>query len=447
MFKVNNTLSSLTPEGIYDKIKNDEYFSSKSTKITENALLFCTLLYLRFYYKKENSLISKDSDNNPFQGININIIIKILARDNYKEILQRLVELEIIEINNSYCTGLYPKSYRIHKNYIFNKPLARKIRNKSVLKKFNELQILSQQENFIENNAEFLLNQARNLKLIHIDFEKAHEWISTNANELKSNGSKIINNANYYIRSINAFNNGFNDKISISDKNHRVHSSMTSFPKKLRKFLCLVDKNTGEMIFDKYEIDGKNTQPLLICLKMKQEGFEPDYDFINACLNGTIYDLMAEEMNESRNCVKEYMMKAILFTNGNCKKVQRLKKPIGDDIYKQKISLYFYKRFPNVYNWLLNKKNELKKSTLESNNYFNKGGSLLAIEIQKMEAELWINNLLPEIPKDIIYATIHDSIIIFNSNEENSKLVLDKIQEISKKLYQIELPLHTNHLS
>ena len=179
---------------------------------------------------------------------------------------------------------------------------------------------------------------------------------------------------------------------------------------------------------------------------MKQEGFEPDKDFFKHCLEGTLYQQMAEELCESRNWVKNYMMEAILFTYGNCIKVQRLKNPIGNDIDKQKIARYFKSRFPAVYNWLLNKKETLRASKLKTKNYLNKGGSLLAYEIQRMEAELWIHKLLPEIPEDIIYATIHDSIMLFAPRSEQIELVKQLIIETGRNLYGIDIPIKIEYL-
>ena len=60
-----------------------------------------------------------------------------------------------------------------------------------------------------------------------------------------------------------------------------------------------------------------------------------------------------------------------------------------------------------------------------------------------MESELWIHRLLKELPSDLIYVTIHDSVMLFNPTNEQVKFVEDKIKEIGRELYKIEIPLST----
>ncbi len=60
-----------------------------------------------------------------------------------------------------------------------------------------------------------------------------------------------------------------------------------------------------------------------------------------------------------------------------------------------------------------------------------------------MESELWIHRLLKELPSDLIYVTIHDSVMLFNPTNEQVKFVEDKVKEIGRELYNIEIPLST----
>lgn len=427
MYKVNSNFSTLTSEGILPILQNDTWFQKLSPKITENALIFCTLVYLHYYYFKDKNGDDKNDKKNPFQRIGTDLIIKILARDYYKEILQRLTELDIIDVNNSYCTGLYSKSYRLNDKFLKQKPVARIIRyNISKIEKLNQY--------FIEQKLfeyQYLLPQYNNLQLIHIDIDGALNFIETNKNDIK--------NIEHYYRQVYKINSGYTRKISVSPENNRVHTSLTSFPKKLRQFLCLVDNETGELNFNSCTIDGKNTQPLLICSLMEKEGYEILSDFKALCLNGTLYNQMAKELGESRAWVKEYIMKAILFTFNNSEYTHNLDILSENDKQKYKISIYFKNRFPDIYNWLKSKKQELKFNS--SSRKKNTGGSLLAKEIQKMEAELWIHHLLKELPTELIYITIHDSLMLFNPTDEQIRFLEMKVKEIGKKLYDIDIPL------
>ncbi|MGA2297012.1 MAG: hypothetical protein ABSG15_05635 [FCB group bacterium] len=303
MYKVNNNYGTLTPESILLSLANDEFFKNKNLKITENALVFCTMLYLHYYYFKDKNGNNEHDEKNQFQRIGTDLIIKILTRDYYKDILQRLVELDIIEVNNSYLSSKFSKGYRLHDRFLKEKPVARQIRYDSVKKKFESLNKYF--ESRYSDEYCFIKQQSENLKLIHIDLERAIGWIEKNKDKFDENGDEVIKNIPHYYRQIFKVSSGFTRKILVSPTNKRVHSLLTSFPRNLRQFLCLIDEETGELNFRKCIIDGKNTQPLLICTKMKQEGIEPDRHFLDFCLTGTLYDYMAKELNESRKWVKD----------------------------------------------------------------------------------------------------------------------------------------------
>ncbi len=124
----------------------------------------------------------------------------------------------------------------------------------------------------------------------------------------------------------------------------------------------------------------------------------------------------------------------------NAEYTYNIKNPSNDNLAKKKLSQYFRNRFTNVNNWLKAKKTELNKTE----SYIRKrnlGGSLLARDIQKMEAELWIHELLKTLPENLIYITVHDSIIIFNHTIEQVNFAIEKIKELGKGLYDIEIPL------
>lgn len=440
MFRVNSTTSTLTPEGVLPLLRTDSLFMGKHEKITENTLVFITILALHQYYYKDKIAWDEKEEGNPFQCISKTLICKILTCRNYKHILQRLVELNIIEIDDSYLAKQYSKSYRLKKRFFNQNLIARQIRNGTVRVKIEELN-----EYFINKmliDYPYLVNQYNNLQLIHIDDIEAQKWVDENKDTIDQNGDKVIDNVEIYNRHIMKFQYGFSKKMSVSATNYRLHSTMTSFPGNLRRFLCMINTETGEIYKNKCIIDGKNMQPLLICIKMEQEGFIPDADYKKLCLQGSLYDTIASEIGENRDWVKSRFMDTLLFTSRNSEYAQSVKNATGLNIHKQKFSLYFLERFPNTYNWLLNTKRKLKNtSSAYTKKKRNRGGSLLAYEIQRMEANLWIHNLLREIPEDIKYVTIHDSVMVFNPTNEQIKLVADKVREIGYALYGVEIPL------
>ena len=130
MFKINNNYASLTPDSILPTIENDEFFKNKALRVTENTLVFCTILYLHYYYFKNKNGENANDETNPFQRIGTDLIIRILARDNYKDILQRLIELEIVEIDHSYLASQFSKGYRLNDKLLGQQPIARKLKYK-----------------------------------------------------------------------------------------------------------------------------------------------------------------------------------------------------------------------------------------------------------------------------------------------------------------------------
>jgi hypothetical protein len=228
--------------------------------------------------------------------------------------------------------------------------------------------------------------------------------------------------------------------LNISKNNRRLNSPFVTLPKNLRQFLYLLNEESGQMIFNKIEIDGSNTQPILLCVKMEKDGFEIDNDFMSLCLDGKIYDSIAEEMGETRDWVKERFMDTLLYTKANSEYLLSIKNPNKKNVDRIKFINYFKDRFTLFYNRVKNEKKR-KSGDKTGTNKNNPGGSKLAIEIQRMEADLWIHSLLKEIPEKVICITIHDSIMIFNPSNEIVEFVKAKIIELGKKMYRVELPL------
>jgi hypothetical protein len=426
MFRINECSSTLTPEGILPILLSDDMFATSIVRL-ENTLLFLTVLFLRVFDFKKNY---KTTDE---VRINSDLLIHIMGRDYYKDIIHKLVELEIIECRNSYVTGLLPKSYKLKEVFLDQKPVARRITKDKVKNKFPKIENYFRKKLQQQEENSFLMRQFENLKYIHIDYNSAIE----KTYELDLTDEQRIS----YINRINNIAFGFTKQISVSETNGRLFSAFTNLPKALRPYLYIQDENTGELIFDKVEIDGKNTQPVLLCIKMRNEGLEPDKDFYELCFNGNLYDQMATELNRERSWIKERMMDTILFTNQNSMSTHDMLNPNDKHKQQQEFSKYFMNRFPGVFKWLLSKKKKLAiDSDGETINRFNRGGSLLAIEIQKMESDLWIKHLLKEIPDGVIYFTIHDSIVLFNPDDEVVSLIEHKFKEICKRLYGVEMP-------
>ena len=430
MFKINNFCATLTPEGVLPVLQSNPSFKHKSK--LESALLFISLIYLKMYYKTANRY------ENLFQPISSNILINILTTKTYKQVIINLENLGIIESDRKYAKNLSSIGYRLTEKYANQKGIARTIKTKIVQNKFHRLK--DYYLNYQIQNYPYLQQQIENFKYIFIDKENADKWIEEN----------ILDNTDrkdYYNKSVDKIYYNYSNFLVVAESNGRVFSAFTSLPKQLRKYLYVVDENTGEMIFDKTEIDGKNTQPLLISAKMLNEDNNCDEDFIKLSSEGLLYNKMAEELDESRTWIKERMMDTLLFTKNNSQYSLAIKEPNEENANKQKFASYFKNRFPIANNWLLSTKKSYEKLKIGKNKR-NYGGSALAIEIQKMESNLWIHNFLKQIPDSIIYFTIHDSIMLFNPDDELVNSLKQKLQILAKELYDIaNMPLSVKKIA
>lgn len=442
MLSINGSATTLTPEGIYPLLKSDEFFEQRGDKIIENVLVFLTILSLRLADRKDKGWSDEDGD---YQEISTSLIIKVLARDNYKVILQRLEELNIIQVNRSYSTGQYCKGYRLSARYANRKLIARHIEYASVRNKIDALH-----EHFASKSLAkypYLRQHYSNLQKIHIDYEGAMNWIEQNKDAVDAYGEKIIGNVENYKRQVLKIHHGFTRRMSVSESNHRMHSVMTSFPKHLRPFLGILDDEAEDIRFDKIVLDGCNTQPLLCCLKMQEEGTAPDTEFFDRCLDGTIYNLIASELGETKKFVKTRFMDTLLFTRGNGEFTLTMKNPNELNKDKQKFTRYFKQRFPKIFYWLLKEKRRLKESSTTdltmNKNKRNAGGRSLSLVIQKMESDMWIHQLLKEkeFQNDLMYCTIHDAVMLFAPTDEQVKQIECKIKEVGLKMYGVDIPI------
>lgn len=442
MYKRNDEFATLTPECIYPTITTDLVLG-QSELFVEKALIFCTLLYNRWWD------IRKD-EGNVFQKISTDFLIALLTRDYYKVIINRLVELNIVECHKSYMTGVFSMGYRLSDEVLHEHPIARKLKyteSKTRLKKIDKY-IREKVLKFYP----YLKPQFDNMKLIHIDFPEAEKWI-------KNNKSLSEHKKDYYLDRAKRVNCGISSYLSVGSHNKRVFTQFTNLPSKLRPFLYLED-NKSNFNRSKVIIDGTNTQPALICIKMKRDGFDPEYDYFDACMRGKIYDFIADDMRINvmnspivnkidRNWVKARFLDTLLFTKQNGLHTHRLNNLNERNEEKKAFSIYFMNRFPKVWGYLLTTKISYSKlidgrsdSRISKKKKRNIGGSKLAIEIQQMESQFWIHSLLPEIPSDYIYVTIHDAVMLFNPTREKVEYLYKIIKDLSVKIFGVELPIH-----
>ncbi len=440
MFRENTNFAAIVPNGIIEILKEDRAF--KNPKLLENALLFITHL------KLHNQIYKDTEERNPAIGYHSDLLRAIFSSDYFISLVNRLIELCIVEKTGYYSPGSRSYQYKLSDKYFFEKSTIYRYKYKGVVKKIVKIKNKFYKNNYLKLDPH-LQSQYDNLQCMFIDKEEADKWIdeqfpiwNEENSKLSSDKQKnIILRKNYYHDSVNKIHYGFLHNISVSHSNLRLNSVITAFPKLLRKFLYIQDALTGIEINKSIEIDGSNTQPLMLCLYLEKFGYSIETEIKELCSNGLLYDTIATELNETRSWVKERMMDTLLFTRTNGSYTYKFKicKSLYEDI--RKFSKHCLNRFPLFFKALLNEKQKLETVENNSQNWINPGGSELAKRIQMMESEIWIHTVLKELPENLFYATIHDSIMVFDPTIEDIIITRNKIIEVGYRLHGIHLPL------
>ncbi|TAL69300.1 MAG: hypothetical protein EPN82_07095 [Bacteroidetes bacterium] len=440
MFYENTNFAAIVPDSIMAILKNDITF--KNPKLLENALLFITHL------KLQNHIYKDTEEQNPAIGYHSDLLRAIFSSDYYIKSVERLIQLGIIEKSGFYSPGNRSYQFKLADKYFFERSIIYPYKYKGVIKK-----IINIKQKFYKNRylklKPYLHQQYDNLQCLFIDKEEADKWITEqepiwveeNDKKPKNQQKNIMVKVNYYLDSVNKIHHGFLHNLSVSLSNSRFNTVLTSFPKALRKFLYIQDICSGMVLNKKIEIDGSNTQPLMLCLYLESNKYEIEPEVKQLCLSGLLYDTIAHDMNETREWVKQRIMDTLLFTKSNG--AYTLKFKDGNDKIQEirKFAKYCSTAYPKFFKALITEKQRLELLENHPVNWINPGGSELAKRIQKMESEIWIHTLLKEMPENMFYATIHDSIMIFDPSIEDVIKTRNKILEVGYRLHGIRLPL------
>lgn len=355
-----------------------------------------TLIYYGRIFDKRN-------DENSFIPLNAKILHSILS-GNHKDYINALIEKGIIETNNRYIVTKQSKGYRFTTQYrnvkfkqlnIMDKNIKRKI---ELLKEFRNKEIKLPQHKYIYEC----------LKKISINEDEARYFIEHNT-------TKIEEYVNHSI-SVDLIVN--RDYFFVADSTAgRVHNNITNLSSDLRQFLRY--ENNALV-----EIDIRNSQPFLFNLLIQDyiyNSLPHPQGYDNKSLSyGTksLDDIELYRDLTSKGMFYEYLMPYFL-TNSR----DEFKKNIFGRVFYNDENRHQYEEwfsfqdiFPNVAKII---------SWYKKDNYKN-----LAIELQRAEAEIMINGIVPRLAaKEIFLLTIHDSILTTQENVETvSRVILEEFQ-------------------
>ncbi len=300
---------------------------------------------------------------------------------NYKKYISFLTDNYFIVSSNSWTAGEYSIKYRCTPTYYEDDFVDCIVEEK----KLNSPKI-----SFNKNtpNLNEYVNLYNDFYRFTIDTD-VFSWLYSPENTMSNDQnvhamatihSMISNNIHFHI-----------------DDHRRLHSNITTLKKYVRHNYLLADG------MKTCEVDIKNSQPAILGKLMEADGVK-NCAFIKDTKDGIIYEkIMAEGKLPDRKDAKN-MTYTAMFGPGNNKNINAI----------------FGKLYPEAYEWLCNKRKEVK-------NY-----KMVSHIIQKKEAEFIFDILLPVFRDkyvDYPFATVHDSVITIktDTNEEEMNKIKNEL--------------------
>lgn len=290
--------------------------------------------------------------------ISSKILMSFFTNDYYKEYMKLLKNLDIIsdvayEDGSFYQKGTKFKLYRVHNTYLNNQDLC--------------IVILSNDRAKDKFICDVKVDDrfCRTIKNLEINMRNAilDEISHCRNNNLSSNNLRIRISRIFYTRMRRFIKSG--------KKVNRIYHSFSNVSKVSRRHLNI----------KMYNIDIKNSQPLLLASYLKKSNLLIDQSYLLDCESGKFYDRFVGSL--TRDDVKVALYKNIFFGFNQ----------------SSKINIKFKSLYPKTWESLLQISNS-KES--------------LAERLQNLESELF-NNLVPKKSKH--YFTLFDAIYFDNVND------------------------------
>jgi len=366
--------------------------------------------------------------NYEYHALNLQYLINVTA-SNIDRYIKVLRNGEFIETDNNYEPGKKKLWYRIAPKYqegtfTFDLPSDSRMFRNLIQLEHNKRAHDNRLPQHLKEMKTFFLN-------IGFNHEAAYHWIIDNAN---------ANNKYKYFAAVNSFQDKRFLYFKRNRTNNRLDTNLTNLKSELRQFI----------IGDFVSIDLKNSQPFFLNLlinlilnindkdcplcchfesinpsevfgvraiqkiinahrNLKSSDLVSFKQFEAATINGNFYEIFGAKYdgNLQRDDIKDILFKVMFSQNLYHKNY----KPIIP--YKKEKEI-FQSVFPFVYDVI----HVLKE----------KKHNLLAVTLQKMESQLFIDDIARELVySGIIPLTIHDSIIVEEQAQESAVEVINNI--------------------
>jgi len=323
--------------------------------------------------------------------------------NDYKRYIDYLIENDMIVITAPHQNGVSSTKYRLNMNlfednyfYFYNR--HKKVVNKKIEKDLRSL--TDPETSSIDLSVRHHLY--KDLFKFEVDAFKAKYVLDTLLEEEKINENKRKVNTQTY----EAINERCLD--FTFDKHGRFHSNYTRLKKEIRS-TCLIVKYNGSKE-GTFEIDVKNSQPMLLLLLLKNNLTElnmEEYDtYKDHCKTGIVYDMMIRmyEMSHKGKTINRKEAKEMFYHYlfGTSKNAESRK--------------MFKRMYPSIDRWL-------HKYKIEH------GYKSVARNLQRLESDLIYNNIINEIKlidPNIPIITVHDSLIVPESKADLCSNIFNK---------------------
>ena len=342
-------------------------------------------------------IFNKSIKENDFVPISSKILHNIL-NSRYKERVNELLKMGIVETDGKYYSGEKSKGYMFTPDYQRKKLKRVNITDSRIISKVNKFRSIRAKKIALPQH-KHLFNCLLKIK---IEYNQAIEFVDENIIEDKKNSVQKM--MIEFIKNIKT-----NWYWSV-DSNGRVHSNASNFPRGLRKFLRWENSSL-------VEIDIANSQPFLFNFLIHDYIYLfPSYvtTFSNEiCLykqltsEGKFYDYLMEEfcINEDKSKFKKRFFAKVFYSS---EEFNYPKCYFDDEICERERFKFL---FPNIAGII---------SYYKRNDY-----KYLANKLQQIESEIMIGRIVAKLAeKNIFVLTIHDSILTTPDNTEPVRKII-----------------------
>ncbi|MDB0002584.1 hypothetical protein N9545_10010 [Salibacteraceae bacterium] len=430
--------------GLSESVKDSEYYQSKK-RSSDKAILLdkCNWFVSRIIALVFSEKIDDKESKHKWRNIPSITLKRYLGASHYKDILGLLRELDYIEVNGSYSTTRFTKSFRLTQKAFskgmtyytidsnsFKKTLetqakrrAEVINSNPIFKKLydNLLKIKSFKENFFSMAPTWSSGKVKYIEVDGMLIDQIDDrWTDTLRYEsyflYYSNLQRLVDIDN--LVDLNSLQVCYSPKIVDTG---RVYYPMVNVPRLVREYLITKDERPL------YEVDMTSAQPSILFLeylnsKVNYQAEGPQFIsgetklILGLLLRGEVYKYIQTNSSFFGEMKYDALKKAVLTT------LNDKSKPNNPN------NIHLKRLFPGFMSWV----NDIKKKH---------GYKRVSFIGQSTEAKIFVH-VYRSIPSNFLSLLIHDCVITTEEGVEPIKsLLIKRVKELYPLILGADLDL------